>query len=449
MIRSLIITFFCMLISTPGWSETQTLDDLLQEVREGRAAEKIENEERIARFRQNKAQQSAELEKVLAELAAEEARGEILRQQYEENNQAIETQKNTLIESAGAMTELHAVIRQMARDISNVITASLVSSEKQDRRAILENLASNTEMPSPGELQTLWQTLLEEMVESGKVSRYKAKVITTNGDEVEKQVTRVGTFNATADGHYLRFLPDSGRLAEPRRQPPHRYQILASNLENSQPGELLPMVVDPTRGAMLSLMIQKPDLIERIRQGGVIGYIILVIGMIALLIALERFIVLMLTASRIRKQIRDREPSNDNPLGRIMMAYTNNPGVDAETLGLKLDEAILRELPKVKRGLRTLAILAAIAPLLGLLGTVTGIIETFQSITLFGTGDPRLMSGGISQALVTTVQGLVVAIPILLLHSILAGKSNSLVQILDEKSAAMVASLAEKQSGPV
>ena len=145
---------------------------------------------------------------------------------------------------------------------------------------------------------------------------------------------------------------------------------------------------------------------------------------------------------KVQQQLNDEQPA-DNPLGRIMTIYRKNPDIDTETLGLKLDEAILKEMPALHRGLGTLALLAAIAPLLGLLGTVTGIIETFQSITLFGTGDPRTISGGISQALVTTVMGLVTAIPLLLLHSFLSTKSNRLVHILDEKSASFVAQLAE------
>ena len=446
-LRRLIL---CSLLLTPfaTSSAPQTLEDLLNEVRQGRAAEKIENAERLSRFKNNKDQQAAVLGKVRTELEQEELRGEQLRKEYEENQQKIEDQEEILIESAGTVSELQGVTRQIARDIKNVVGASLVSAEKPDRVLSLESLANSKELPTPGELQTLWQTILEEMIESGKVTQFKTKIVTNDGEEVEKLVTRVGTFNASADGHFLRFLSETGRLVEPRRQPPYRFQKLAQALETSK-GELLPMVVDPTRGAMLALLVQKPNLMERIRQGGVIGYIIIALGIIALIIALERFLMLLITGRKVQKQIKDSSPDTNNPLGRIMLAYTNNPDVDAETLGLKLDEAILRELPKIKRGLRTLAILAAVAPLLGLLGTVTGIIETFQSITLYGTGDPRLMSGGISQALVTTVLGLVVAIPILLMHSMLSGRSNQLVQILDEKSAAIVAKIAEKRSASV
>jgi len=195
------------------------------------------------------------------------------------------------------------------------------------------------------------------------------------------------------------------------------------------------------------LLVQSPDLKERIQQGGWIGYIILGLGVIGLLIALQRFIFLTVVGRGIDKQRSVSEASLNNPLGRILSVYSSDKDNDIETLSLKLDEAILREIPKIERGLITLAVLAAIAPMLGLLGTVSGMIETFQSITLFGTGDPKLMSGGISQALVTTELGLAVAIPILLIHSAISSKSNRLVQILDEESAALVAQNAEKQNG--
>ena len=196
----------------------------------------------------------------------------------------------------------------------------------------------------------------------------------------------------------------------------------------------------------MALLVQTPDLRERIQQGGWIGYIILLLGAIGLLIALVRFVTLMRLEHGVSKQQKTKELNMKNPLGRILSVYTDKIAQDVETLSLKLDEAILRETPAIERGLVTLAILAAVAPMLGLLGTVSGMIETFQSITLFGTGDPKLMSGGISQALVTTELGLAVAIPILLIHSTLSSKSNRLIQILDEESAAIVARNAETQN---
>jgi len=196
----------------------------------------------------------------------------------------------------------------------------------------------------------------------------------------------------------------------------------------------------------MALLVQTPNLQERIKQGGWIGYIILILGAIGLLIALIRFVTLMRMERGVSKQQKTQELNMKNPLGRILSVYSDKIAQDVETLSLKLDEAILRETPSIERGLITLAILAAVAPMLGLLGTVSGMIETFQSITLFGTGDPKLMSGGISQALVTTELGLAVAIPMLLIHSALSSKSNRLIQILDEESAAIVARNAETKT---
>jgi biopolymer transport protein ExbB len=277
------------------------------------------------------------------------------------------------------------------------------------------------------------------------VEKFTTPVITTTGDVEDKQVIRIGVFTAFTDGLFLRYLPETGNLVELARQPVDRFRKLVAEFEDAQPGELQPTVIDPPRGAIMALLVQTPTLKERIEQGGWIGYIILVLGAIGLIIALIQFLSLTKDGHGIAKQQKQKEVSQKNPLGRILSVYNDRLAHDVETLSLKLDEAILREMPKLERGLITLAILAAVAPMLGLLGTVSGMIETFQSITLFGTGDPKLMSGGISQALVTTELGLAVAIPLLLIHSGLSSKSNRLVQILDEESAAIVARNAEKQ----
>ncbi|MEC8351463.1 MAG: MotA/TolQ/ExbB proton channel family protein, partial [Pseudomonadota bacterium] len=103
-----------------------------------------------------------------------------------------------------------------------------------------------------------------------------------------------------------------------------------------------------------------------------------------------------------------------------------------------------REMPKITRNLTLIKIISVVAPLLGLLGTVTGMINTFQAITLFGTGDPKLMAGGISQALVTTVLGLVVAIPTVFLYTLLNTRSKNMLLILQEQSAGIIAERSEK-----
>jgi len=442
MIKSLFIVL--MLVGATASAETPTtLNELLEQARKQRTLQKEESAAREQRFIEAKEQQHALLEEAKAMLVGEEARSEQLRRAYEDNERTIEEQEALLRERMGSLGEQRGIVRQVAGEMKAILESSLVSAQIPDRPLYADALAEGEELPSIEELERLWLLALEEMVESGKVIRFPATVITGDGQESERQVTRIGVFNAMTDGRFLRYLPEAGKLVEPQRQPARRYQRMALDLEQANAG-IVATPVDPTRGALLSLLIQTPDLETRIKQGGIVGYIIIAIGGVALLIALQRFIVLTTIGQTVQRQMQQETPNANNPLGRIMAIFTENPRYDTETLGLKLDEAILRELPQIQRGLGTLAILAAIAPLLGLLGTVTGIIETFQAITLFGTGDPRLMSGGISQALVTTVLGLGVAIPVLLVHSFLSSTSNQLIQVLDKQSAAMVARLAEQ-----
>ena len=250
-------------------------------------------------------------------------------------------------------------------------------------------------------------------------------------------------FNAITGDRFLQYQDESRILQVLGRQPPSRYRALAGGVSAATEG-ILPMAVDPSRGQLLGLLIQSPSLAERVGQGRAVGYVIIAMGVIGLLIAIWRLVVLRAAGSGIRRQLKDPDKSrDDNPLGRIIQVYELNRSADTDTLELKLDEAILREVPPLERYQGTIKVFAAVAPLLGLLGTVVGMIVTFQALTLFGTGDPKLMAGGISQALVTTVLGLVVAIPLVFLHSVVAGWSRSLIEVLEEQSAGIIARHAE------
>lgn len=439
--------FLILAVSAAGWCLSvhgaESLDELVRQVREQSAEEKREFAERVERFKQARDQQERLLEQARTELAELESQSAAMQEQFRENVSEIAEQEKQIKQRMGYLDELHGVVRQVAGDIQASLETSLVSAQHPDRAVVAEKIATSPELPALREIEKLWQLTLDEIAAAGKVTRFNATVIGLQGREREQQVTRVGTFIALADGRYLRYLEDSGKFSELQRQPSSRHLDLAAELESADTG-LHPVAIDPTRGSLLALLVQSPDLETRIRQGGIVGYIIIALGIIGLLLALERFFVLSRIYSKVRKQLKNKDPAS-NPLGRIMQVYYDNRHVNTDTLGHKLDEAILREVNPLQRGLGTLAILAAVAPLLGLLGTVTGIIETFQSITLFGTGDPKVMSAGISEALVTTVLGLLTAIPLLLIHSFLASKSNAVIQILDQQSAAYVAVLAESE----
>lgn len=440
-----VLANILVLLSSAAFAQTPAnLDELLEQVKRDRVVEQQQNQMREQEFLEARNQQAQLLEAAKAELAQQEQRTESLNNAFEANENQLAEQESLLNERSGSLGELFGTVRQIANESRAMLESSVTSVQHPERVEFLQQLAERKQQPTIDELRQLWLVLQQEMTESGKVETFNTPVITASGEVAERDVTRIGVFTFFSEGNYLRYLPETQDLVELARQPVPRLQEIAREFENADANEWQPAVVDPTRGAIMALLVQTPDLKERIQQGGWIGYIIIALGVIGLLIALVRFVLLFRAERGVRQQQKQATPDNKNPLGRILSVYDEKHADDVETLQLKLDEAILRETPSIERGLVTLAILAAVAPMLGLLGTVSGMIETFQSITLFGTGDPKLMSGGISQALVTTELGLAVAIPILLIHSALSSKSNRLIQILDEESASIVARNAEQ-----
>ncbi len=307
-------------------------------------------------------------------------------------------------------------------------------------------MGSSSELASIEEIERLWFELQREATELGKIKRLNnTTIINKDGQEESATIVRVGGFNVVADGRYLTYSPETRSVSELQRQPEQgRFINSTSDLVDAS-GGLVRFGIDPTRGQILATLVDQPNLTERVQQGGLVGYVIIALGILGLLIALERLVVLGIAGSKVNAQLKSDTPNSNNALGRVLMAYHDNRTVDTETLELKLGEAILKETPALQRSLLFLKIISVVAPLMGLLGTVTGMIKTFQAITLFGTGDPKLMAGGISQALVTTVLGLTVAIPTVLLHTLVSGRSKRIVQILQEQSAGIVAEHSEKQ----
>jgi biopolymer transport protein ExbB len=336
----------------------------------------------------------------------------------------------------------------VAGDARTRFETSLTSIQYPDRVEFLEGLAkkigSSAQLPSIEEIERLWFELQREMTESGKVVKFQTNVMTSDGRETTMDVARVGLFNIVSDGKYLVY--QNGSVAELPRQPEGgRFTGSTSDLVTSS-GGMVRFGVDPALGGVLRTYVARPNMLERVQQGGLVGYLIVALGIVGLLISLERLIVLGSASRKVTAQLENETPNSDNALGRVLSVYTNNKSTDTETLELKLSEAIYKETPALNRALLFIKIISVVAPLMGLLGTVTGMIQTFQAITLYGTGDPKLMAGGISQALVTTVLGLTVAIPMVLLHTLVSGRSKRIVQILQEQCAGIIASHAEKSA---
>jgi biopolymer transport protein ExbB len=422
----------------PADTVLQLLDLVRAEAREG----SVMNRERVEQFRQARDERQRMLEEVSRELAAEDRRSTQLNRRFEQNEADLSELLGRLEIRIGNFGELFGVVRDVAGDTVSAVLTSLVSAQYPDRADLAREMAEAKELPSLQDLRGLQLMLLEEMAQSGQVVRFNAGITDPAGRPTQGEVVRVGTFNLVHDGKFLTRNSETAALQILPRQPAGRYVSMAEDLGKATSG-IVEMAVDPSRGQLLGLLIQAPDLVERIQQGGYVGYTIIGMGFIGLLIALWRLVVLQGAGRRIRAQLRSSEANKGNALGRILTVYEEHRSGNLDALALKLDEAIMREAPVLERYQGILKVFAAVAPLLGLLGTVVGMIITFQQLTLFGTGDPKLMAGGISQALITTVLGLIVAIPLVLLHSVVSSSSQGLVEILEEQSAGLIARKAE------
>jgi biopolymer transport protein ExbB len=451
-LRSLLMA--CLLVSAPVFAQDSaaTLDELLEQVRSKTVADQGQLAAREAEFANARDRQAQLLAEARAQRDALEKRGSELEARFDTNKRDIDARQRTLDDKLGGLKELFGIFQQTSGDLQGIFFNSPVSAQYPDRTQFLEAFAKKmsraSEISTIDEIERLWFELQREMTETGKITRFTAPVLLADGSRASRDVIRLGAFDVvSADpARYLTWRGETQSLAELKRQP--EGGSLGRLADYAQGKDAVARFdLDPTGGSLLERLVEAPGLIDRIHQGGLVGYVILALGAVALLVALERLISLSLIGAKVAAQRRKiDDPSDNNPLGRVLMAYHENRGVNAETLEMKLGEAVLKELPSINRFLNFLKIIAVSAPLLGLLGTVTGMINTFQAITLFGTGDPKTMAGGISQALVTTVLGLCVAIPTVFLHSICATRAKAVVHMLQEQSAGLIAQFMERGS---
>lgn len=446
-----IIAIVCAsLFSVAAMAENERaldLDALLQQLEQGQFAQKAQNTQREQAFIQKRAEQDQILRDTTQDRNQALALSERLETQFEENEFKLADLNDALNTRLGSLKELFGVLQQVSGDTKNKFYNSVISAQIPGRSEFLDEMAQSmgksSKLASIDEIERVWFEIQREMTEAGKVTRFNTSVVEADGNKVNKEVLRVGPFALVADGKYLEYNGVTGTVSELIRQPADRFGASVAALEASN-GESVQFGIDPTGGSILGLLVQAPNLQERVEQGGLVGYIILIVGAIGLLLALERLISLTIIKAKVDRQLKSETFSSNNPLGRVMKVKDDYPSADTESLELHLTEAILGEVPKLGRNLTIIKITSVVAPLMGLLGTVTGMINTFQAITLFGTGDPKLMAGGISTALVTTVLGLVVAIPMTLLYAILNTRSKNIVYILQEQASGVIAERSER-----
>jgi biopolymer transport protein ExbB len=420
-----------------------SMDEVLDRMQQEREAVEEENRARVERFLEREADREQLLRNVRNQVQEAESEASRLENLRNELDRELAELRQQLDERQGEFGELFGVARAAAADLDEQLQDSLITTQFPNRGEGLSEMAQSDSLPTIEELENLWFTFMQELTEQGKVVEYEASVVGNDNQAMQETVVRIGPFTAFGDDGYFVYSQDKLRYLA--RQPGGGAVAAADRVLEHDGGGVVRGMIDPSLGSLLGLVVETPTLRERIDQGGGIGYAIIVVAIFGILLALYRWIALSITSMKVRRQMGKHEPNDSNPLGRIQAAYEEHKGEDLGTLQMHLDDAVLKELPPLERGLSLVKVLAAVAPLMGLLGTVIGMIVTFQAITLFGTGDPKLMAGGISQALITTVLGLIAAVPLLILHAFAAATSRRLGQILEEQSVSLVAD-AEKES---
>ncbi len=446
--RCLAVIAGGILMATPLFvtaQEAASIDELLKMIEQAKVRESQEHRQREQEFRQNKNEQQQLLQQAQNTRDEEEARSSRLEEAFAENEREIDALEVQLDERLGGLKEMFGHLTSTAGDVRSNLNRSIVSAQYPGRTEFLDDLIakmnSDTKLPKMSEIEQLWSEMTREMAESAKVVKFPGTVVTAEGEKEDREIVRIGVYNLLSNGAYLDYNPGTGMITELARQP-SGHTDGAAELQQATEG-FTAVGIDPTGptgGDLLKALIDTPSLVERWHQGGVVGYIITAVGVFAALLAIWRIVMLSGISARVSSQLKNpTEPNENNPLGRVLKIGKDNPGMDAESLELKLHEAVIKERPGIEAGLNLLKVIAMVAPLLGLLGTVTGMIVTFQQITIFGAGDHQAMAGGISQALVTTVLGLTVAIPTVLLHTLVNGRAQGVLQVLEEQSAGLIA----------
>jgi biopolymer transport protein ExbB len=434
-----------------------SLDELLDQVRNVREEENRKKAEWEQEFlAANAAQQATLLRDAEARRQAVQATSDQLSDTYADNELRINEVNRELVERANTLglSELFGLARQTAGEAAVVLQQSLLSTQfpnalgEGGRDRFLRQFSAGRSAPTPAELERLWLELQAEMTAQGKVTRYTAPVVQPSGESVESEVIAIGPFSATANGQFLAYVPALGALNVLPRQLPGEFMAVAEEFEDAESGYMR-AVVDQTRGVLLGLYVERPTLMERVELGETIGYVIIVVGAVGVVLFVIQLVHLTMVRIAVRRQIKNLDqPRPDNPLGRVLLAFkgdARNIEEDADIAELRISEAVLHEVPKLERSQAYLRLAVAAGPLLGLIGTVWGMILTFQSITESGSADPKLMATGIGQAMIATVLGLGIAIPLLFANALLNSMSRTVVQMLDEQSAGILAESIERR----
>ena len=369
--------------------------------------------------------------------------------------------QSSLEESRMVNKELAGFVRTCAKDLDSLLVQSPQSAFNKDRNSFLTPVINQERFWAMDDIRKMSDILFDEILASGQVSVRQGMVVDRQGKDRTAQILGIGNFTSLymlnddtgqqSETGFLLYSDQSSRFFALSRLPSDR---LADQMNAYLAGKSDSVPVDISKGGALRRFTHELKLIDQVPKGGLLVWPILALLGLAALILLERLCFFLrhrigiqpfmdklsaLLESENFEGCRDLMQANKRGfIPRVLLKALPAREQSRTDMENVLQEAIMAEIPAIERFLSTLGMLAAIAPLMGLLGTVTGMINTFHVITYYGAGDPRMMSGGISEALVTTMLGLTVAIPIMLFHTLLSRRVETQISMMEEKSVAFV-----------
>ncbi|MFO7596766.1 MAG: DUF3450 family protein [Desulfocurvibacter africanus] len=456
--RCMLTLLASLLLATPAnageW--IQATRDVTAMADEAKASA-AETKRIITDQKQAMAKEMAELKTAVAE---RQKAFDTLRTRYDELLTREKALREELDAHAHELKTIDGAIRTSAKQARDYFHESLTTPEHPHRAGMLDEILDPEKFPGLAGIQNLLTLYLQEMESSGSVSIRQGAFTTEQGTQAQGEILRVGTFTAAyrtpeGDMGFLRPGGDGQRLVAVQGDPGWRLSGLVDDYFDRK-STAFP--VDISNGAALRRLAQEQrSTLEWLAAGGPLVWPIILVGAVALVLVVERFFslgriransdrdmasILEMVSRSAWKECRGFcEKRSRLPTCRIIRHTLEYVGSSREIIENAFQEALLKEAPALERFLPTLSVLAAVAPLLGLLGTVTGMINTFQVITLYGTGDPRMMSGGISEALITTQVGLAVAVPIIILHHVLDRRVDRILGDMEEKGASFSVAL--------
>ncbi|MFA0046024.1 MotA/TolQ/ExbB proton channel family protein [Vibrio sp. 10N.261.51.F11] len=429
-------------LSFSAFSASDTTAQLVNKAKSESRTQASHNVVREADFKKTEQELKAIKAQLEAKRTSIQGATDVLTQTFSDNENKLARLEEKLRLETGSLGELFGVVRQNAKELGAELSSTVNSVDRAEHTATVDQIIDAKSLPSMPQLTGLWMSMVEQIQASSELSKSQIAFINGEGNTNKVDAYRLGSIGLVTEQGYVSWNTQREDAIAYLKQPSNGPTLASlSTLAN---GDVSNVVVDPSRGFMLEQLALTPSLTDRLQAGGVVGKVILGLLAIGLIIALVRGISLAIARQKIRAQLKNPEQAGDNPLGRVLAMYNKEQNQTVEALELRLLEAVVDEQTHLEKGLSMLKLLAALAPMLGLLGTVTGMIETFQVITQFGNGDPKVMAGGISMALVTTVLGLVAAMPLLLAHNILSTQAENIRNILEKQGIGLVAEQAEK-----